>query len=413
MSTARRMRAKVMWGRTKTSQPVESDATRERLASILGLTVEEAESTASRPNPARTVALDTPAQQIRPGVAPSEGFSAAIGALAERLTHDTDESSTRELVPIDRQVEAAPLSVLTRTQPGPVVIPERELTDLSAESQPLIEERTKLFHEQLDGIVNKTLCHSEAAVHGSVARLEAYFAQAKQIESTMDEKLASLSRSALQAVQSQTKVLEGEMSRIAEQVGSQITAALEPATTWIQNYRAQAEEINSALEASLKRFTQKAAEAALLRTRLFQESLATISEQVVSETEQSLHSKMTQLRETAARSLEDEMTSLSERLQQSHTQSLQTRLDEIFAASRTKIEMLQQQSGAISTEVLGRMRTDSEVIATELHDRFQSDAEVMEAKMVDTIRDRLQKLTEEFRSIFDAIPQDTVESTRR
>ena len=408
-----------MWGRTKTSQPVESDTARERLVSILGLTVEGAESTGGRPNPTKAVVVDTTAQQIQPDVAASDGFSAAIGALAGRLTHDTDEALPRELAPAGRKAasdtfgEAAQLSVATYTQPHPVLIPERELTDLPAESQRLLEERTKLFQDQLGGIVNKTLCQSEAAVHSSVARLETYFAQAKQIESTMDEKLANLSRSALQAVQTQTKVLEGEMSKIAEQVGSQITAALEPATSWIQNYRAQADEINSALEASLKRFTQKAAEAALLRTRLFQESLATISEQVVSETEQTLHSRMTQIREMASRSLEDEMASVSERLQQSHAQSLQTRLDEILAASRVRVETLQQQSGTISTEFLGRMRTDSEVIATELHDRFQSDAGVLEAKMVDTIRDRLQKLTEEFRSIFDALQQDSLESARR
>jgi hypothetical protein len=52
------------------------------------------------------------------------------------------------------------------------------------------------------------------------------------------------------------------------------------------------------------------------------------------------------------------------------------------------------------------MRTESEAIEHELYSRFKSDAEALEAKLADRVRGRPEKLTEEFRSIFDGVPQD-------
>lgn len=421
-----------MWGRVKKSQGIEENPVRERLASLLGLDLEESggasspggtfrgtellpkgesksapelkgqnspkseplpnsasadyppsgfdlehlpegwtsesntaagsgsKATLHEPKPAKTLALDSSAEQNQPDLAGPQALSAAIGALAERVSQHTSETAMR---PARQQ---ATTETFAESAPSDMTSPE---------SQRLLEQQTKLFQEQLAGIVNKTLCQSEATVHSSVSRLEAYFAQAKQIESAMDEKLANVTRNAVQAVQTQTKILEGELSKTAEQVGSQIAAALEPVKDWLRTYRAQADEINSALETSLTRFTQKTAEAALVRTRLFQENLAAISEQAISQAQQNLQSRLMELREVGERSLEDSMNSLSERLR--------------------------QESDSFSTKFLDQMRAKSKETVSELHDRFKSDTEALEAKMVETVQGRLQKLTGEFRSIFD------------
>ena len=197
-----------------------------------------------------------------------------------------------------------------------------------------------------------------------------------------------------------------DLDKMAEQAGSHLIAALEPLANRIQDYREQAGEINSALETSLERFTQNAAKAALVQTRSFEESIASISEQHISQTKQDLQSRMTQAREMAARSLEDEITSVSERLQHSHTQTFQMHLEEIFDTSRTKIAALEQQSRNVLTGLVRQMRSESEAIEHALHNRLKSDAEALEAQMVDAMRIKLQKLTAEFRSIFDGGRQD-------
>jgi DNA-binding ferritin-like protein len=212
----------------------------------------------------------------------------------------------------------------------------------------------------------------------------------------MSESLADHARQATHALQMQAKVLEGDVSKIAELIDSQITAALEPVTNRIRDFRAQAEEANSTLETSLTRFAQKKAEAALAQTQFFESKVAAISEQTVSDVRKSRESRMTQLREIAMHKLEDETIGLSERLQRSHLENLKMSLDRMFEEFRAKLEVVQQESGNCSADLLSQMRKESEVIARDLHERLQSDAQTLAVNMVAMMRCRLQKLTEEF-----------------
>jgi hypothetical protein len=436
-----------MWEKTKKCQEPGANLTGDRLATLLGLDLKEYESDASLSDDAQQppdclpsdsvtaaaaspeitacgqtsadavepAALDHSPVQMQSDFAGLEAMSAAIRSVAERVTREAGGALKGQLKPVGQQAASETSSKAETTLPGLTArvqhypappdelhtIAENELADLSEKSKRLLEERARLFEERLVEIVNKTLSQSEANVHRTVSHLEACFARAKEIESSMGESLASLARQALEAVHVQTKTLEGELSKVAELIESQVTEGLEPVTSRIQDCRAQAEEINSTLQASLTRFTQEVAEAALAETQSFGEKIATISGQAANEAQSSLESRMSQLRDTAAYLFENEIRSLSERLQHSHLESLQIRLEETFEAFRAKLQGIQQESGNFSADLLRQMRTASDALVRDVHERLQSDAQSVAANMVVMMQSRLQKLTGEFRALFD------------
>jgi hypothetical protein len=370
-----------------------------------------ADTAFDHPEVLQSVEFDCSAIQMHSDLAGLEALSAAVRAMPERLTQKAEEALSGHLrldqiaTGVSSKPEALQPGLGTYVQQRPVVtneLPQISEDELAALSERLLDGQAKLFEERLVSIANKALSQSEASVHTIVARLEGYFAKAKQLESKMSESLADHARQAMQALQTQTRALEGDVSKIAELIESKITAGVEPVVNRIQDYRAQAEEVNSSLETSLTRFAQKTAEAASVQTQFFEQKVASISEQSVSEAQKSLESRVTQLREIATHNLENEIIALSERLQHSHLETLQMSLDKMFEASRAKLEVIQQESGNCSAGILSQMRKESEVIARDFHERLQGDAQTLAVNMVVMMRHRLQKLTEEFRSIFDS-----------
>jgi hypothetical protein len=358
----------------------------------------------------QSVEFDCSKIQMHSDLSGLEALSAAVRAMPERLTQKAEEVLSRHLKTEQTAIatskpEATPSGLANAAQQCPV--PSHELRripgdELAALSERLLDEQAKLFEEKLVSIATKALSQSEASVHTTVSRLEGYFAQAKQLESKMSESLADHARQAMETLQMQTKLLEGDVSKIVGLIESQITAGLEPVVNRIREHRAQAEEVNSTLETSLTRFAQKTADAALVQTQFFEEKVAMISERTISEAQKNLEGRMAQMREIATHSFEGEFIALSERLQRSHLESLHMSLETMFEASRAKLEGVQQETGNCSADLLNQMRKESEVIARDFHERLQSDAQTLAVNMVVMMRRRLQKLTEEFRSIFDS-----------
>ncbi|MBV9265071.1 MAG: hypothetical protein JO061_02770 [Acidobacteriaceae bacterium] len=443
----------MMWGRNKRrEEPLK--VTGERLTSMLGLDVIEPENEIALPvnaslpqtefspkcehEPALEFAsqavlklpspeqqsqqnfspdtLDHSALQTQPELSGIEAMSQAIRTVGEVLTQKAEEALKGPMKAAAPEAadnmffgaERGLPAVVTYVQPHhptPTeewhVVAENELADLSAKSERLLEERARLFEEKLVAIVNKTLSQSEANVHKTVSRLESSFAQAKEIQSSLGDSLACLTKQAMEAVQTQTKTVEKDLSTIAGLIESQVTAGLAPVTNRIQECRAQAEEVHSTLQTSLAQVTRETAGAVLSQTQLFEQKVSEISAQAASQAESRLEARMGELREIAIRSLDDEIRSLSDRLQRSHIENLQKGLDETFESSRAKVQLVQQEFTNFSTDLLNQMRTESENIARNFHKRLQSDAQSVATNMVATMRGKLQKLADEFSKMFD------------
>ena len=363
--------------------------------------------------PIGPVTLDHLAVQRQSELAGIGAMSEAFRSLTEVLTQKTGEALNAPLKPEVQQTRngkavtsfPAPATYVGPRHPTPAEerygIVEKQLDDLSAKSEELLEERAKLFEEVLAAIVNKSLSQCEATVHRTVSRLETSLAQAKEIQSSLGESLASLTRQAMEAVQTQTKTLEGDLSKVAQLIESQVTAGLQPVTNRIQECRAEAEDVQATLQANLARLTQEAAQAVSVQAQSFEQKVAAISEQAAGQAHKTFESRMSQLQESSLHSLEDQIRTAADHLQRSHLESLQRGLDDTFESSRANIQLVQQGLSSFSADLLNQMRSESENIARNFHQRLQSDAQAVAASMVATMQSRLQKLAEEFGKMFE------------
>ncbi len=269
---------------------------------------------------------------------------------------------------------------------------ETALTDLTQRSEEIIERQARLFEQSLARIGTKTLSQAEASARRTVSRLENCCAEAQEVELTMDESLANVARKMTEAAHGQINVLEENLAKIAEQIGSRIQAEFEPMTKRVETYRAQAQEMSSSLETTLTRFTQRAEETAKGQARSFEEKVAKISVQAISQAQESFDSGITQLRETTAQSFEDRITSLGDTVERHLKENLE-------AWSKAQLEIVQQQASKVSADLLSRVRSDSESIAQQLYERLKSEAQLLESKTLGNMQGKLQKVTEEFHSI--------------
>jgi hypothetical protein len=271
---------------------------------------------------------------------------------------------------------------------------EDALTELSQKSETLVEKRARQFEESLSRIGTKTLSEVDATAPRTASRLENCVAETDGMELTMDESLANLARKMTEAAHGQISILEESLANIAEQVGSRIQREFEPLAKRVENYHAQAEEMNSNLESALARFTQRAEDAAKAQAWLLDEKITRISEQAVSQAQESVQSGITQFRDTAAQSFEERIAAFGE--------SVEKRLKESFEAwSKAQLEIVQQQASKLSSDLLSQVRSESENIAHYLHARLKSDAQLLETKTFDGMQSKLQKVTEEFRSVLE------------
>src|SRR5690348_7264089 len=159
------------------------------------------------------VALDHLAVQRQSELAGIGAMSEAFRSLTQVLTQKTGEALNAPLKPEVQQtrngkaVTSLPAAATYAPPRDPAPAEEwhgiagKQLDDLSAKSEQMLEERAKQFEEALAAMVNKTVSQCEATVHRTVSRLETSLAQAKEIQSSLGESLASLTRQAMEAVQ--------------------------------------------------------------------------------------------------------------------------------------------------------------------------------------------------------------------
>jgi hypothetical protein len=272
--------------------------------------------------------------------------------------------------------------------------PDAALTELTQRSVKLVEKPAPQFKESSTRIGSNFVNQGEPTVHLTASRVENGVAEAPQVELTMDESLANLARKMTELAHGQINILEESLGKIAGEIGSRIQTEFEPVAKRMESYRAQAEEMNLMLESAFARFTQKAEQAAKGQAWLFDEKITKISEQAVARVQESIQSSITQLRETAAQSFEGRIAVLSE--------SVERRLKEnLEACSKAQLEIARQQASEFSSDLLNQVRSASEGIAESCQARLKSDAQVLETMTFEAMQRKIQKVTEEFRSVFE------------
>src|SRR5207253_7900550 len=122
------------------------------------------------------------------------------------------------------------------------------------------------------------------------------------------------------------KVLARSLSRL----GAVIDGRLDSVTSRVEGYRAQFEEISSALEAKLTSFIKTSEQAAQKQACLFDARIASTSEQAISLAHENLRTEIMRVQESTTHSVEEQIASLVVGLQQSHAQieAMSAKLDD-------------------------------------------------------------------------------------
>lgn len=347
-----------MWGRGKTEEIAKTTAViRNRYATVLGLDLEEHPDSSSpdgslgredhqpasksklqalaEPSPPASAVLagasasflhKTDPQPARHGAGPESLIPNAL--TPERLSQDSEERPPDPLTTFEQHANDYTSSLrrtlllngTTPAQDGSVSpgalqsTVEAALTYLTEKGDELLETQAKLFEKTVAQIANQHPSQAEERLRETVSRLEAYLAQADEMKLTMDENLANLAKHTTEAAQVQSKVLEENLTEITQQIGSRLQQELAPMASRLEDYRAQVDQMHATLETALTSFTLKTEEAAHQQARSFEEKIAHMSEEALSQTQDSLHSEITQLREAAAHSFEEQMTAVADRL---------------------------------------------------------------------------------------------------
>jgi hypothetical protein len=387
-----------MWGKTKIDEEEAAKTASSRLITVLGLDHSDLRDGASPPAPSSI------SEPINPA---GKTSGSSIYAMLERLSRREGGSDRAVVTPSGPKAEDDTSFLQTNrasatmcVENEPLRTSEAHLPAVSVATEPtlnserLVEKSVRQFEATMTRQEVKTVSQVDATMRPTASLLENFVADDHEMEMTMDENLANLARKMTEAAHGQINTLEESLAKVAERVSSRIQTEFEPIAKRVESYRAQAEEMNSTLESALARFTQRAEDAAKAQAWLFDEKIARVSEQAVSHAQENVQNGITQLRETATHSFEEQIAALGE--------SLERRLKETFEAwSKTQLEMAQQQASKFSSDLLSQVRTESENIVQYLHTRLKSDAQVLETKTFDAMQSKLQKATEEFRSVLE------------
>ena len=122
----------------------------------------------------------------------------------------------------------------------------------------------------------------------------------------------------------------------------------------MEGYRAQFEEISSALEAKLTSFIQTSEQAAQKQACLFDARIASTSEQAISLAHENLRTEIMRVQESTTHSVEEQIASLVVGLQQSHAQieAMSAKLDDSRLRYNSELEYVQQRTRELSQQAI-------------------------------------------------------------
>src|SRR5207249_10726479 len=232
-----------------------------------------------------------------------EARSAGIRAALDRVSQKTTDTLQGRLTSLSVAGElfhpTRPIpSAIARLQNCPTPSDElhlnvkHALSDFTRKCEESVERQSRIFKEKVARIGDDTFSQAQSNAHNVVLRLETYFAQAEEIKSSIDESLANLARKTREAADAQTDILEESVGKITEQIRAVIDGRLDSVTSRVEGYRAQFEEISSALEAKLTSFIQTSEQAAQKQACLFDARIASTSEQAISLAHENLRTEI-------------------------------------------------------------------------------------------------------------------------
>lgn len=178
----------------------------------------------------------------------------------------------------------------------------------------------------------------------------------------VDTALIELTKKGDQLLEKQAKLFGDILTRIGEKSLCQAQANVNRTITRFETYLAQAEEMNSTLEATLKRFTQTIEETAQSQIRIIEERVARRSERIISQAEENPQSEMPQLQKRIE-VFQAEIAAVSGSLE---------------ARPKAQLENIRPKAGNFSADLLSYVHAE------------------LEAWILELMQDKLQKISEEF-----------------
>jgi hypothetical protein len=169
------------------------------------------------------------------------------------------------------------------------------------------------------------------------------------------------------ATETQLKIFEENLTRIASKIVSQAQASMHRTVARLESSLAQVEEMNSSIDASFASFSRRTGEVADARARAFEDSLARMCEQTVSEAHASLQDEVADSAESLGRSLEQQIASFTERLRASEVQSnrVLARVGELRQQCDSRVEELVPEIRDLGREAMRSEMENLKVTARE------------------------------------------------
>jgi hypothetical protein len=228
------------------------------------------------------------ATMVRFGRETQEAARAHTMAFDEKLRGLFDENLSRFSQQIVSQTQAGLEDISnrlegTRSQAERVNSAlEATLTRFSQETQQAAEAQAASFVDSLNKLAGQIVSGTQEALDAAANRLQGARAQAQEMNGALEATMSRLSQETQQAAQMQAKALEGNLATVSEGIVSRTREGMDAVSSQVEATRVQAVEMNLALQATLARFTKDTQEAGQAQARAFEERLARISDQIVS-----------------------------------------------------------------------------------------------------------------------------------
>jgi hypothetical protein len=376
-----------MWGKNKAAQEAQVNAIRNRFATVLGLTLNN-QSDDEATSGLTSQALEEPsAPVITATTANNESFVGGIDPQDPPASEAPESVTPTTLNPGVEYVQKSAEAFEPIEFEGPEIQIQPDITRIEAPSPAVQGVPLHLSHrteEALPGplrssgqtVPNGLLQHRQPLLPGAATRAEDRPDASDAFRSNIEAALAELTRKSEGLIERQARLLEDMLTRAGDKTVSQAQASVHRTVSRFETYFAQAEEMKSTLEATLTRFGERTEESAKTQAKYFEEEIARISEQAISQAQESLRGEVIHLREAATHSFQHQLASAGE--------SLERRLKESFEVwSKSQLEIIQQQVGNLSADLLSRVRIESE------------------ERIVEAMQGKLQKVTNELRSALE------------
>jgi hypothetical protein len=289
------------------------------------------------------------------------------------------------------------------------------LSRFGQETQHAADTHATVFEEKLSRIAEQVVAKTQAGLEVISTRVEGTRAQAEEMNSELRSTLSRLSQETQHAADTHATVFEEKLSRIAEQVVAKTQAGMDAISSRVEGTRAQAEEMNSALQTTLARVSQETQQAAQAQTAVFEERLARVLEENLSKAQQQIVSETQAGLETVSNRLEvtrgqaEQMSSVFEKMLAGFNQESQQ-------AAAAHAKSFEENLRRIAEQVVDRTRDGLEAFSSRVegsHARAEEISSHLEATMTRFGEETRQAAQAQVKSFEDNLAQVSAQLVSR